>query len=139
MRNDQRIEVRGIGQAASHDEAGGHCAVSVGEGDRACFLQQAYLGHLRALEAVGEGAGGKDVDACGCGCATGNEIHQCGIVDHGLGDGHHDKGRDAAGGCRVCCRCERLAVLGTRFAGEDAHVDEARGENGIVAVHNRRA
>ncbi len=47
-----------------------------------------------------------------------------------------DDGRDAARGSSLARRCERLAILGTWFADERAHVDQSGGGDLVAAVHD---
>ena len=60
--HDQRVEIAGIGESAAHDGGIGDGVAAVGEADRAGLLQQAELGHLVAVEPLGQRGGRIDAD-----------------------------------------------------------------------------
>ena len=71
--------------------------------------------------------------------ATLDEIDERDLIDHRIGVGHHDDGRDAAGRSCVACGLQCFAVLEAGFAGKDLRVDQAGGENVALAVDDGRA
>ena len=68
-----------------------------------------------------------------------DEIDERHLVDDGLGVGHHDDGRDAAGRRGVAGRLQGLAVLLAGLAGEHLHVDQAGAQHVALAVDDLRA
>ena len=79
--DDQRVEVAGIGEGAAHHLGVHHAARAIGEGDRACRLQQADLGHFLAGKTLGQRRHRMNVDDCGIPRAAQHEIDGRGIVD----------------------------------------------------------
>ena len=132
--HDQRAEVAAIGQRPAHDRGVHHRAATVGEADRAGILEEAELGHLAAAQPLGQRGGGIDAHLGLVAGASGDEIDQRDVVDDRVGVGHGDDGGDAAGGRRLSGGSEGLAVLGAGLADEDAHVDQARRDDGAAAV-----
>ena len=96
--------------------------------------KQADLGHLLALEALGHGRHGVDVDDGVVARAALDEVDEGDLVDDGIGVRHHDHGGDAAGGRGVAGGLQGFAVLGAGFAGEHLRVDEAGAEHVALAV-----
>ena len=111
---------------------------AVGEGDRAGLGQQADLGDLAPLEALGQRRRGKDADLRVVARAPQDEVDHRRVVDRRVGVGPHDEARDAAGGRGGAGAGDRLAMLGPRLADEDAHVDEARRDHVAPAVDDPR-
>ena len=120
---DQRIEIARIGERAAHHPRIGDALCAVGEGDRAGGLEQADLGHLLALQALGQRRHRMHAHDRGVAGAALHEVDHGRVVDRRVGVGLADDGGDAARRRRMACRGERLAVLGPRLADEGAHVD----------------
>ena len=130
---DQRAEAGGIGQAALEDAGVGDGA-AVGEGDRAGVHQEADLGHLAAVAALGQRRHGQDVDRARADGAALQEFERLGGVDGGPCVGAGDDGGDAAGGGGGAGGAEALLVALAGLADLDADVDDARGEILAAAV-----
>jgi hypothetical protein len=88
--------------------------------------QQPELGHLFALEALGQGCGRMHLDNSLVARQPLDEIDQRDIVDHRVGVGHHDDRGDPALGRSPACRGDGFAVLGAWFADMHAGIDQAR-------------
>ena len=82
--HDQRVEVAGVDQRAAHHLGVGDALHPVGEGDGAGGLEQADLGHLLALEALGQRRHGVHMHDAGVAGAALDEIDDGRIVDGGL-------------------------------------------------------
>ena len=132
--HDQRVEIARIGQRAAHHLGIGDGVRPVGEGDRAGGLEQADLGHLLALEALGEGRHRMHAHDRGVAGAAQHEVDDRGIVDRRIGVGLADDRGDAAGGRRLARGGEGLAILGAGLADEGAHVDQAGRDDLALAV-----
>ena len=132
--HDQRVEIAGIGQHASHHLRIGDAAVAVGEGHSAGGLQQADLGHLVAAHALGHRRHRMDVDDRGVAGAAQHEVDRRRIVDHGRGIGLADDGGDAAGRRRLARGRKGFAVAGAGLADKGAHVDQAGGDDLAGAI-----
>ena len=132
--DDQRVEVAGIDQRAAHHLGVGDAPHAVGEGDRAGGLEQADLGHLLALEALGQRRHRMHMHDAGVAGAALDEVDDGRIVDGGRGVGLADDGGDAAGGRGLARRGDALAVLGAGLADEGAHVDQAGRDDVAAAV-----
>ena len=80
--HDQGVEIAGVGQRAAHHLSIGHTFVAVGEGDGAGGLEQADLGHLLALHALGQRRHRMHMDDRGVARAAQHEVDDGGIIDH---------------------------------------------------------
>ena len=83
--HDQRAEIARVGQRAPHRLRVGDAARTVGKSDRAGFGEQADLGDLAPLEALGQRGGGQHAHLGGVARAAQDEIDHRGIVDRRLG------------------------------------------------------
>ena len=130
---DQRAEAGGIGQAALEDAGVGNGA-AVHEGDGARVHQEADLGHLAAVAALGQRSHRQDVDRARRNGAPLQELERLGRVDrwHGVGAGN-DRG-DAARRRRCAGGAEALLVPLAGLADLDPDVDDAGGEASPAAV-----
>ncbi len=79
--HDQHVEVVGVDQRAAHHLRVGDAAGAVGERDRAGGLEQTDLGHLLALEALGQRRHRLHVDDAGVARAAQDEVDDGRIVD----------------------------------------------------------
>ena len=88
---DQCVEVARVGEGVPHHLRALQRAATLGEGDRAGFLQQAELGELLAGEPARHRCHRVDADDGRVARAAEDEIDQRRIVDHRIGVGHrHD-------------------------------------------------
>ena len=121
--NNQRAAVARIGQGAAHHLGVGHGPGAVGEKHRAGIGQKADLGHLPALQSLGQGRSRQDAHNRGIARPPHHEINHRRIVDRRVGVRHAHDGRHAAGRGSTARRRQRLTVFGTGFADKGAHVD----------------
>ena len=132
--HDQRVEIPGIGQRAAHHLRVGDALVAIGEGYRACGLQQADLGHLLAAHALCQRRHRMDVDDRGVAGAAQHEVHRRRIVDDRRSIRLADDGGDAAGRRRLACGGKGFAVAGAGLADKGAHVDQPGGDDLAGAI-----
>ena len=85
--HDQRVEIARVGHRAAHGLRFGDRAAPVGEGDRAGLGEQADLGDLAALEALGQRRRRKDADLRVVARAPQDEVDHRRIVDRRMGVG----------------------------------------------------
>ena len=132
--NDHRIEIAGVGQRAPHDLCVGYAFRTVGEGDRACRLEQADLRHFLALELFRDGRHRMHMHYGVVACAAQDVVDRRGIVDGGRRVGLANDGGDAAGSRGLARGGEGFAVGLAGLADEGAHVDEPRSHQFSPAV-----
>ena len=132
--DDQSAEVLGIEQHVAHHARVGHARLAVGEGDGAGPLEQADLGHLLALEPLGQRRHRLHMHDAGVARAPLHEIDHGRIVDGRRGVGLADDGGDAAGGGGLACGADGFAMFGAGLAHEGAHVDQPGGDNLAATV-----
>ncbi len=132
--HDQRVEIARVGQRAAHHLRVDHALVAVAEGDRAGGLEEAELGHLLAVHALGERRHRLDVDDRGVAGAAHHEVDGRRVIDHRRRVGLADDGGDAAGRSRLARGGKGLAVAEAGLADEGAHVDQAGGHDLAGAV-----
>ena len=131
--HDQHVEVAGIDQRAPHHLGVGDAFRAVGEGDRAGGLEQADLGHLLALEPLGQRRHRMHMGDAVVARSPQHEVEDGRVVDHGRGVGLADDGGDAAGNRSLARGGDGLAALGAGLADEGAHVDQA-GRHDVAAA-----
>ena len=91
------VEVARIDEGAPHHLRVDHALRAVAERDRAGRLEQADLGHLFAVAALGQRRHRMDMDDRGVARAAHDEIDDRRVVDRRIGVGLADDGGDAAG------------------------------------------
>jgi len=126
MVNNQGAKIIGVGEGAPHDLCVGNAGLAIAECQGAGRLEETDLGHLIALQAFCHGGHRVDMDDCRIACAPFEIVDQCCIVDNRIGLRHADYGRDTACGSSPAGGCQRLAMLVTRLASEDHHIDQPR-------------
>ena len=100
-------------------------------------MQQAEFGHIGAEAAPGNGAVGEDGEAAGFLATGAEQADQSRVVDGRLRVRQGSDGGDAAGGGGECGGGDGFAVFAAGFAEFGAHIDQARAENGAVAIQGR--
>ena len=136
---DQGVEAVGIVQHAAEDLGIDDRLIGIGEIERTGLGHQADFRHLFALQLLGGGAGGIDVDQFDIAGAAQDEIGHGRFVDARIGVGLDDEGGNAPGGGGQAGGFQGLGGFVTGFAGLDAHVDQAGQEGVFVAVDNADA
>ena len=76
--HDERVEIARVSQRAAHHLRVGDALRAIGESDRAGRLEQADLGHLLALEALGQRGHRMHVHDAGVAGAAEHEIDEVG-------------------------------------------------------------
>jgi len=124
--DDERIEQGRVGQGPAQHARVGDRPLAIGEGHRTGRLQQAQLGQLQAVQALGHGRHRVDLDELHLPRPARHELDHRRIVDRRVGIGHQREAGDPAGGGRHRAAVDPLLVLGPGLAQLGAHVDQPR-------------
>ena len=131
---DQGVEGGGVAHHPLQGAAVDDHLVAVGEIQGAGLVHQADLGHPLAVQGLGRGAGGANIDQVqGC-AATLDEVDHGRVVHGGIGVGLDHDGRHAPGRGGQAGGLQRLFRFSAGFAGLDPNVDQAGRQAKAIGV-----